>query len=382
MKTKYLFIYICLVLLTAPLGVVKGQGYAKFNLLKSEPQNTFSILCKDAGLDVNKIKGELANIEESLKNAEGNPALKPRVDEIKAKLEIFNTINGTDDPACIEFIKVYKELDIDQILGDINNLNKVSPDSDPINDNPSKIIIDPNHLEDVVKSHENKMSQINQIISELEKKDDASKEGNYNNIVYITALIILFIMMLVLYSKYRKLNKDLKALKSALEYNIRIITDKYNNLNPQTKNHTVEKKRVSEIKTVPPTPNPQVVAQPIEQTTTPQVNNETIIYVTVDATPNVNDKLWKETSERTDQHLYEIHLEKPNSTTGELRICPNIKPEFEKKFIEERQSYFRICDMHSNGTVAPTHIELKKSGQVVKTGNEWRVTIRPLVELK
>lgn len=364
MKTKYLFIYICLVLLTAPFGVVKGEKTYNglttfFNGLKKSQDNSMSTYT-----DITALRQAIGFIESNIFEY---PELQEKCDNI------INSLNGTNDSVCRVFIE-----NVGIIANKLRNEIEVE---DPITP------IDPDHPKDAIKELKNEITSISQKIAEIEKNGDNKEDENGfdKDVIYILALIILFLMILVLYFKNRKLNRGLKdkVSKNALDSNIGIINEKFAQLNQQQMiNHPVEKKHVSGIKTIPPTPAPQVVTQPATPTPAPQTNNETILYVTVDATPNVNDKLWKETSERTDQHLYEIHLDNPNSTTGELRICPNLKPEFEKYFISERQSFFKICEIRSNGVTSPTRVELKKSGYVVKNGNEWRVTVQPIVELK
>lgn len=129
-----------------------------------------------------------------------------------------------------------------------------------------------------------------------------------------------------------------------------------------------------------PPVTPPVISSPpygLPVQSSPQPRPE-VIYVIVNA--EKPKALCKQSLVRSYEHLYEIHPESSPASSGEVHICQDIRPEFARKFIDQRMQYLQICEVVS-ATGNPQRIVMISPGKAFKNGNEWIVTTPPKVQL-
>jgi len=356
---KKLLSCLCLILLAAPIGAGQWEGSATCKRLIEATNNKFSTLCKDSGLDRDSLLSQLKWIEQQQR------------EDFREWYTVFNdsvkSISGTDDAACKKFINAFIRCVKGKLL-EQNRQEQSVPTANLAKEKPAE-------KEEKTSQTKNSVNDSNVNDSENTPCDDSRNIDFF----YLIGLFVILVLVIYLFVQDRKLNKKLRecydnigSIKEKIS-RIKRIDDEIGKIEKLEKDLQSLKAQMSSQKSAAHV----MPAPPITTMPPAQKEHDIILYVTLDAN---NNSLFKQQTTRTPQHLYEIHLDNANATTGELCICSNIEPAFVQKFIDNRNSYFKICDVHSS-VASPTRIVMKKPGQVVKRDNSWEVILGPQIEL-
>lgn len=424
MMKQILGTILALLLMATPAGVAYGQGdtaskAAGFDVvlktlknLRSNQQNTFKTLCEAEQLNRDTIKSHLNKIkpkpDDDWKKVYGEENAKALGLFVETCRKIGEG-NKYDDPACKQFIEAY----IENHIADIHL-------ETPVETSEEEAPAENENTETTTASSENTAPEASVMQSDLPQLIQIHPEAlqaeltRLTHILYILlALVgITFIFLIALFFKSQRpagmypkdplrddrdldlyaTNKSVKQIGEkvqALEQTLKLLDkDVKARLPLPGTTQSVATTTVPPLTPTPPQPDetPGAPTAPpfasssagsVAETNTPP-KGFTTLYVSVKAgEPNT---LFKQTPILTRDHLYEIHLKSPDAQEGELHICPNIGPEFARKFINQRMQYLQPCEILSALTNAEK-ICMVSCGVVQKRGSEWMVTTPPKVKL-
>lgn len=429
MMKQILGTILALLLMAAPAGVAYGQGGTASDstdfdvVLKTfgglqKAKNTFSDKCTKAKLTLDSIKNHLEDIQKEIEPDEGDwPQAygKEHADSLSFFVNICREINKKshyDNSACDKFIKAY----IDNKIADIDSKKLAEaqenrPSSEKGNEVTTTTSSDSS--EKNVPAAQARQSDLPALI-QIHQQALQSDLTRLTHILYLLLALggITFIFLVALFFKRQRpagtypkdpVRDDRDANNYATHTSVKQLGEKVQALEQTLKLLDGDVKarfplpgttRPVTTTTMPPsTPTytqPPVAAagSTVPPFTTPsagfeaETNNPptgfTTLYVSVKA--GELNTLFKQTPIFAREHLYEIHLNSPDAQEGELHICPNISPEFARKFINQRMQYLQPCAIVSLQNNAE-RISMVSSGRVQKRGSEWIVTTPPEVRL-